>query len=119
MDLSGIRAGFALTGSFCTFSAVLPQIKVLRDAGANVIPIMSENASSFDTRFGLSNDFIKEVEELSGNKVLNSIIDVEPIGPKNLLDIIIVAPCTGNTIGKLSAGITDTAVTMAVKAVLT
>lgn len=116
MDLSGIRIGFALTGSFCTFSAVLPEIKNLKDTGAAVTPIMSEAAYYTDTRFGRAEDFAAEIEEITGGKILKTIYDVEPIGPKGLLDIIIVAPCTGNTLGKIAGGITDSSVTMAVKA---
>lgn len=116
MDLSDIRVGFALTGSFCTFSAVLPEIKNLKDMGAEITPIMSETAYRTDTRFGKAEDFVSEIEEISQNKVLKSIAEVEPIGPRTLLDILIIAPCTGNTLGKLAAGITDSSVTMAAKA---
>ncbi len=116
MDLSGVRAGFALTGSFCTFSAVIPEIKKLTDLGTEVFPIMSENAASIDSRFGKAADFKREIEEITGKKVWHTIAEVEPIGPKKLLDILIVAPCTGNTLGKLAGGITDSSVSMAVKA---
>lgn len=83
--------------------------------GYNVLPIMSENACSADTRFGKASDFVKEVEEITKNSVICTIRDAEPIGPKEMCDIILIAPCTGNTLAKLSHGITDTAVTMAVK----
>ncbi len=116
MDLSGVRAGFALTGSFCTFSAVIPEIKKLTDIGTEVFPIMSENAASTDSRFGKAADFKREIEEITGKKIWHTIAEVEPIGPKKLLDILIVAPCTGNTLGKLAGGITDSSVSMAVKA---
>ena len=116
MELSGKRVGFALSGSFCTFSAVLPEIQNLIEAGAIVTPIMSYNASSIDTRFGKAADFIYEIEKMTKTKVLKTIDEVEPIGPKKLLDLIIVAPCTGNTLGKISQGITDTPVSLAVKA---
>ena len=116
MDLSDIRVGFALTGSFCTFSAVLPEIKNLSDMGAQITPIMSETAYRTDTRFGKAEDFAAEIEEISHNKVLKSVAEVEPIGPRALLDILIIAPCTGNTLGKLALGITDSSVTMAAKA---
>ena len=116
MELSGKRVGFALSGSFCTFSAVLPEIQNLIEAGAIVTPIMSYNASSIDTRFGKAADFIYEIERMTKTKVLKTIDEVEPIGPKKLLDLIIVAPCTGNTLGKISQGITDTPVSLAVKA---
>lgn len=116
MNLSGIRVGFALTGSFCTFSAVFPEIKKLQDEGAVITPIVSENVATTDTRFGKAADFIRDLEKITGNTVLKRIEEAEPIGPKKLLDILIVAPCTGNTLGKIAGGITDTSVTMAVKA---
>ncbi len=118
MDLKGVKIGFALTGSFCTFSIVLPEIANLVKEGAVVVPIMSENASKTDTRFGKAEDFKNKIEELTGNKIITTIYEAEPIGPKNLLDLLVVAPCTGNTISKLACGITDTAVTMAAKASL-
>ncbi len=110
--------GFAMTGSFCTFKKVVPQIKAVKDTGVRVMPIMSQNAYTTDTRFGKAEDFIREIEEITGNKVLHSIFEAEPIGPKNLLDALIIAPCTGNTLAKLALGITDTSVTMAAKATL-
>lgn len=116
MNLTGVRIGFALTGSFCTFSAVLPEIRNLAEAGADIIPIMSRTAYTTDTRFGKAQDFINEIETITGHKVLSEIHEVEPIGPKMLLDIVIIAPCTGNTLSKLASGITDTSVTMAAKA---
>lgn len=116
MDMKGLTVGFAMTGSFCTFSSVLPQIQTLVSLGADVIPIMSENASSIDTRFGTADDFKKRIEVICGKKIISSILAAEPIGPKNLLDIMIIAPCTGNTASKIACGITDTAVTMAAKA---
>ncbi|NLM50372.1 MAG: dipicolinate synthase subunit B [Clostridiaceae bacterium] len=118
MSLKDIKAGFALTGSFCTFKQVIPKIAELVDAGIDILPIMSENASSIDTRFGKASDFIKQIEEITNKKVLTTISEVEPIGPKKLLDILIIAPCTGNTLGKIANGITDTSVSMAAKATL-
>ena len=108
--------GFAMCGSFCTFSQVVPQIKKLVNLGYNVIPIMSEIAYTTDTRFGKAQDFIDEIESATGNEIIHTIKDAEPIGPKKLLDILIVAPCTGNTLAKLANGITDTPVTLSVKA---
>lgn len=116
MDLKGIKIGFALTGSFCTFSAVVPRIAEVVAEGADVYPIMSETAACTDTRFGKAKDFISEIENITGRKIISSIYTAEPIGPKNLLDMMIVAPCTGNTVSKLACGITDSAVTMAAKA---
>jgi len=118
MDLNGVKIGFAMTGSFCTFSSVIPQIENLVREGAEVFPIMSEMASKTDTRFGTSVEFKEKIELLTGKKIISSILSAEPIGPKNLLDIMVIAPCTGNTISKLACGITDSSVTMAAKASL-
>lgn len=111
-----IQAGFAMTGSFCTFSQALEQLPVLLGAGFDIQPIMSETAYVTDTRFGTARSFIDRLEALTGKQVIHTIRDAEPIGPRALFDVLIVAPCTGNTLGKLAGGITDTAVTMAVKA---
>lgn len=116
MDVSYLNIGFALTGSFCTFSKVLPEIKRLVDMGAEVYPIMSEMAYSTDTRFGDSEDFRRKIENMTGRKIIHSIKDAEPIGPRHYLDALVIAPCTGNTIAKLACGITDSCVTMASKA---
>lgn len=107
--------GFALCGSFCTFSKAVSQIEKLKNENYNVIPIMSETAYSTDTRFGLAADFINKIENITENKIISSITEAEPIGPKKMCDLIIAAPCTGNTLAKLANGITDTSVTMAVK----
>lgn len=108
--------GFALCGSFCTFKKVIPQMKKLVDNGYKVIPIMSPTAYSTDTRFGKAEDFNKEIEEICNAKIIYTISGAEPIGPKELLDVLVIAPCTGNTLGKLSNGISDTSVTLATKA---
>ena len=108
--------GFALCGSFCTFKKVIPQMKQLVNEGYKVIPIMSHTAYSTDTRFGEAKDFNNEIEEICKEKIICTIKGAEPIGPKELLDVLVIAPCTGNTLGKLAAGIYDTSVTMAVKA---
>lgn len=110
------RLGLAMCGSFCTFSRVLPLFGRLVEEGYDVVPIMSEFAYATDTRFGRAADFVKEIEETCGREVIHTIAQAEPIGPKGLLDVLAVAPCTGNTLGKLACGITDSAVTMAVKA---
>ena len=115
MNLKDKNIGFCLTGSFCTFKNTILQIKELVKEEANVLPIMSYNSYKTDTRFGKSKDFIKEIEEITKNNIINKIKDAEPIGPKNMTDIMIIAPCTGNTLAKLSNGITDTPVLMAVK----
>jgi dipicolinate synthase subunit B len=107
--------GFALCGSFCTFEQV---IKVLKRVAAEytVIPIMSQNSASTDTRFGTADAFIKEIESICKRPVITRIEETEPIGPERLLDLLVIAPCTGNTIAKIASGITDTGVTMAYKA---
>ena len=109
------RIGFAMTGSFCTFARVMPQMKRLVEAGYRVTPIMSEAVYTTDTRFGRAADFIAQAEEITGEAVIHTIAQAEPIGPKKLLDLLILAPCTGNTLGKLACGIYDTAPTLAVK----
>ena len=115
MDLKNVNVGFAMTGSFCTFSKTIEKLKELVEKGANVIPIMSFNSYRIDTRFGKANDFIDTIEKITGNKIIHTIEDAEPIGPKKITDIMILAPASGNTIAKLANGITDTPVTMAIK----
>ena len=107
--------GFAMCGSFCTFSKAFEQMRGLTLQGYDVIPIMSQNACSTDTRFGTAAQNVKNAEEITGRKVLTTIAEAEPIGPKKLCDLLIIAPCTGNTLAKLSLGVTDTSVTMAAK----
>lgn len=107
--------GYALCGSFCTFSKTIPRIKELVSKGYKVLPIMSETAHTTDTRFGKAEEFISEIEKITSNKIIHTISDAEPIGPKKMCDLLVVAPCTGNTLAKLANGVTDTAVTMAVK----
>ena len=113
--MSKKTVGFALCGSFCTFRRVIPEISVLRDAGFTVVPIMSFQAYGTDTRFGKAEDFRLEIEAAAGNGIIATIPAAEPIGPKRLLDALIIAPCTGNTLAKLAVGIADTPVTMAAK----
>ncbi len=115
MELKDKRVGFVLTGSFCTFKKTKEQIKNIVKEGAKVLPIMSNNAYELDTKFGKAKEHIDEIEEITGNKIIHTIQEAEPIGPKNLTDILIIAPCSGNTIGKLANGITDNAATMATK----
>ena len=110
------RIGFAVCGSFCTHEKVLAALEQLTQIYETVIPIASETSAFTDTRFGTSDDLMDRMEELPGRDVLCDIPAVEPIGPKGLLDVLVIAPATGNTIAKLAAGITDTAVTMAAKA---
>ena len=110
------RVGFAVCGSFCTHDKVLRALEEVTKLYETVIPIVSEISAFTDTRFGTSEDLMDRLEELTGREVLCDIPTVEPIGPKSLLDILVIAPATGNTIAKLASGITDTAVTMAAKA---
>lgn len=114
--MNGVKVGYALTGSFCTFEKTLIEMKKLKETGYDIIPIMSFNAYSLDTRFGKAEDFRKEIEQICGREIIATITSAEPIGPKSLTDIMVVLPCTGNTLAKLAGGITDTAVTMAAKA---
>lgn len=111
---SRIRLGFAMCGSFCTFSRVLKTAERLAES-YDILPIMSSNAYHTDTRFGRASDFVAEFEKICGKPVLHMINEVEPIGSKGLLDVLAVAPCTGNTLAKIALGITDTSVTLAVK----
>lgn len=105
-----------MTGSFCTLAQAIEQIPKITAAGFSVVPIMSDIVYATDTRFGKAEDFIGRVKEYTGREIIHTIKDAEPIGPKKLLDILVIAPATGNTIGKLANGITDTAVIMAAKA---
>lgn len=105
-----------MCGSFCTHGKALAELKKLCGTYETVIPILSEICLTTDTRFGRAADLIARVEALTGRKVMASVDQAEPIGPKGLLDVLVIAPCTGNTVGKLANGITDTAVTMAAKA---
>ena len=114
--MKNINIGYALCGSFCTISESIKQMKTLADMGANMTPILSQTAYSTSTRFGKAEDIISRIEDICQKKIIHTIFDADPIGPKKLLDIIVVAPCTGNTLGKLACGITDTSVTLAVKA---
>ncbi len=114
--MNNLKIGFALCGSFCTFSQAIKQIEMFKNEGAEVFPIMSFNASSIDTRFGKAVDHIERIENICERKVIKTIFDAEPIGPKSKLDLLIIEPCTGNTIGKLANGIADTPVTLATKA---
>ena len=107
--------GCAMRASFRTFSRAFEQIRALVDDGYDVIPIMSGNASGTDTRFGKASEMIERAEIITGKKVLTTAVQTEPIGPKEMCDLLVIAPCTGNTLAKLSLGVTDTSVTMAAK----
>lgn len=107
--MSKKKLGFALCGSFCTFREVIDELEKLT-ATYDITPIMSYNASTLDTRFGRALEFIEELERICGHHVLQTIQDTEPIGPKAMFDLLVVAPCTGNTLAKLANSITDTSV---------
>jgi len=114
--MNTVKVGFAICGSFCTFSRAIAQMKTLKEKGYDVFPIMSEISYNTDTRFGKASDFIEQIQSICGRSIIHTIVDAEPIGPQKMFDILIIAPCTGNTLGKLACGITDTSVTMAAKA---
>lgn len=117
-SLKGVRIGFALCGSYCTYDTVIPEIQKLIDEGAEVFPIMSHNAYTTDTRFGKAQEHIDKIEKMTGKKIIKTIVEAEPLGPQNIIDILVIAPCTGNTIAKLANAITDTAVLMSAKTLL-
>ena len=110
------RICYCITGSFCTFSRSLEVLRRLVEEGYSITPVMSETAYYTDTRFFGAEEFTKEVERLCGKRVIHTVVDAEPLGPANPQDLMIVAPCTGNTLAKVANGITDTAATMAIKA---
>ena len=114
-DLENIRIGFAMTGSFCTFRQAFAQAEYLVSCGAELIPIMSVNASQISTRFGTASEMRERLENIAKRKIICTIEDAEPIGPKQMTDIMLVEPCTSNTAAKLALSITDSPVTMAVK----
>ena len=113
--LSGKKIGFAMTGSFCKFSQVFPEAQRLADEGAELYPILSDNVWSLDTRFYTAEQVKSRLETICDRPIWHTLPEVEPIGPKHLLDLVIVAPCTGNSLGKLACGIIDTPVIMAAK----
>lgn len=116
MSLEGVKIGFALTGSSCNFSKVFPEIEKLAKEGADIYPIISPAVDTFDTRFGTAEEWKTKLREITGKEIIRTIVEAEPVGPKLNLDVLIVAPCTGNTLAKLANAITDTSVTMACKA---
>lgn len=116
MSLKGKKIGIALTGSSCNFQNVFPQIERLAQEGADLYPIISEAVDTFDTRFGTAEEWKERLRQTTKKELINTIIGAEPVGPKLNLDLLLVLPCTGNTIAKLANGITDTPVTMACKA---
>jgi len=116
MLLKGVKIGFAITGSFCTFENIPDVVKHLVDEGADITPIFSYSTDTMDTRFGKADDFRRTITNITGKQPISDITGAEPIGPKVLLDVLVIAPCTGNTIAKIANAITDTPATMAYKA---
>lgn len=116
MEIKGKNVGIGITGSFCTFDKIETEVKKLVEEGANVFPIFSKNVQTIDSRFGDTQEFIKKITLMTGNEPILTIEGAEPIGPSAYLDILLIAPCTGNTLAKLANGITDTSVLMAAKA---
>lgn len=113
--MESIRVGFAFCGSFCTFDKAMAALEQVKADFGDVTPIVSERGASLDTRFGNAHDFLREMERICDKRVIQTIPAAEPIGPKKMLDVLVIAPCTGNTLAKLAAGITDSSVTMAAK----
>ena len=116
MNCKELRVGFAFCGSFCTMSRALDALEQTAARFGPVTPIVSETVASTDTRFGKSHDFMREMERLCDCRVISTVAAAEPIGPKGLLDVLVICPCTGNTLAKLAHGVTDSCVTMAAKA---
>ena len=113
--MDSIKAGFAMCGSFCTFSKAIESIENLISKGVEIVPIMSYNAYSTDTRFGRAQEHIEKIEDLCSRKIIRTLTGAEPIGPKKIIDALIIEPCTGNTLAKLASGIADTPVTLSAK----
>lgn len=114
-DFSNIKIGIGMTGSYCTYESIFKAIINLKECGADLLTIFSEKAASTDSRFGTCSDFLSKAKEITGKTPITTIPAAEPIGPKSLVDILIIAPCTGNTLSKLANGISDTPVLMAAK----
>ena len=115
LELQGVRIGFAICGSFCCAERAIHAAEDCLKAGATLLPIVSEPFATTQTRFGAPSVFLETLTAYGNGKLIRSIVDAEPIGPKNLTDVLVVTPCTGNVLGKLANGITDNTVTMAVK----
>jgi dipicolinate synthase subunit B len=118
MSLKGKKIGFGLTGSHCTYDDVFPEMEKLVAAGATVIPVVTFTVKNTETRFGKGEDWVKKIEDLTGNQVIDSIVKAEPLGPKTPLDVMAIAPLTGNSMSKLANALTDSPVLMAAKATL-
>ncbi|WP_175989063.1 dipicolinate synthase subunit B [Bacillus sp. Marseille-Q1617] len=118
MSIKGKRIGFGLTGSHCTYDAVFPEIERLVNNGAEVMPIVTSTVMNTETRFGKGEDWINRIENVTGHKVIDSIVKAEPLGPKIPLDCMVIAPLTGNSMSKFANAMTDSPVLMAAKATL-
>ncbi|WP_202077194.1 dipicolinate synthase subunit B [Caldalkalibacillus salinus] len=118
MNLKGKTIGFGLTGSHCTFEEVMPEMQKLKDAGARVIPIVTHTLMTTDTKFGKSEDWLAQIKAITNEDIIDSIVKAEPIGPSKLLDVMVIAPMTGNSTSKLANALTDSPVLMATKATL-
>ena len=116
MRMEGIRVGFALTGSHCTLDEILIELKNIKNEGADIYPIISYSVDETVSRFGSPQKWKKELASITGKRAINSFVGAEPVGPEKMLDVLVIAPCTGNTLAKLANGITDTPVLMAAKA---
>ncbi len=114
--MNNLKVGYAMCGSFCTLKRAVEEMKALKEKGCDIYPIMSHITHTTDTRFGKAEDFVREVEDISGKSIISTVKGAEPIGPKAMLDALVISPCTGNTLGKIANGITDTSVSMAAKA---
>lgn len=118
MRLDGVRVGFVVTGSHCNLDKAIPVVKKLVDEGADVTPVASASVATTDTKHGTAESWLTLLREITGKEPLTSIPEVEPFGPEKLMDVVVICPCTGNTMAKLANGITDSAATMAAKAQL-
>nr|WP_239541306.1 dipicolinate synthase subunit B [Pullulanibacillus pueri] len=118
VDFKGKHIGFGMTGSHCTYSQVVPQIERLVELGANVTPFVTYTVKNTNTRFGDGQEWVNKLEEVTGNKVIDSVVEAEPFGPNSPMDCMIIAPLTGNSLSKFANATTDSAVLMAAKATL-
>lgn len=116
MKFNECKIGFGITGSFCTFGRVKNELEKMAEAGADITPVFSFNTQITNTRFADAGKFVNEIEKICGKAGMKTIVQAEPVGPKALFDVMVIAPCTGNTLAKLCAGITDSPVLMAAKA---
>lgn len=116
MNWQGKTVGYAITGSHCTLEEIMPQVKRFVDEGAKVVPIVSNSVQVTDTRFGTAQNWLQQLKDITGSDIISSIVEAEPLGPSKLLDVLVIAPCTGNTTSKLANAMTDSPVLMAAKA---